>query len=237
MSGPVSCTLADGIATIALDDGKVNALSIATLRALHEAFDEAEREQAVVVLTGREGYFSAGFDLRVFGEGIEPTIEMLRLGATLTERMLLFPRPIVLASSGHAVAAGAFLLLAADVRIGVDGPFRVGLNEVEIGLTMPLFVIELARRRLHPARLDEAILNAAIYEPRAAVEVGYLDRVVDAGQLLASARETAERLLALNSHAYTASKQRLRGAAAERVREAIETELTPDGLAAAAAPS
>ncbi len=173
----------------------------------------------------------------MFGEGLEPTIEMLRLGATLTERMLLFPRPIVLASPGHAVAAGAFLLLAADVRLGVDGLFRIGLNEVEIGLTMPLFVIELASRRLHPARLDAAILNAAIYAPHEAVAVGYLDRVVDADQLAASARETAERLSKLNAHAYAASKRRLRGAAAERVREAIETELTPDGLAAGASPS
>jgi enoyl-CoA hydratase len=138
----------DGIATITMDDGKVNALSVSMLQALHGAFDRAQSEQVVVVLTGREGFFSAGFDLKVFAGGdVEQVLEMLNLGATLCERMLSFQRPVIVACNGHAVAAGSFLALSADVRIGVDGPFRLGLNEVKIGLTMPWFAIELARHR------------------------------------------------------------------------------------------
>ena len=103
---------------------------------------------------------------------------MLRLGATLAERILAFATPVVIASTGHAVAAGSFLLLAADLRIGVDGPFQIGLNEVKIGLTVPWFVIELARQRLHPAHFSRAVVNATIYGPHEALTAGFLDLVV-----------------------------------------------------------
>jgi enoyl-CoA hydratase len=149
MNDPVSYSLEGTIATVTMDDGKVNALSIATLTALHEALDQAERDGAVVLLSGRDGYLSAGFDLKVFAAGGDEVLEMLRLGATLYERMLSHPTPVVLACTGHAVAAGAFLTLAADARIGANGPFQIGMNEVRIGLTMPWFAIELARHRLH----------------------------------------------------------------------------------------
>ncbi len=113
------------IATITMDDGKVNAFSIDMLKAVHGAFDRAEEDGAVVVLSGREGYFSAGFDLKVFAGGDpDRVVEMLRLGATLAERVLSFATPVLVACSGHAVAAATFIALAADVRIGVDGPYR-----------------------------------------------------------------------------------------------------------------
>ncbi len=237
MSELVSYELEDRVATIAMDDGKVNAFSIAMLQALHEAFDRAERDEAVVVLTGREGYFSAGFDLRVFAGGeVEPVVEMLRLGATLAERIFGFPTPVLLASAGHTVAAGAFMLLAADVRIGVEGDFRVGLNEVQIGLTVPWFVIELARQRLHPGHFSRAVVNAATYSPAEAVEVGYFDRVVPAGELRAASLQEAARLAQLDRAAHAATKQRARADALAAIRRAIEVEMTVEGLGGAAAP-
>src|ERR1039458_710619 len=153
MSELATYELTGRIATITMDDGKVNAFSIPMLRATHTAFDQAERDRAVVVLTGRENYFSAGFDLNVFGGKRDQVLEMLTLGATLAERVLSFPTPVVVACSGHAFPAGAFLLLSADMRIGVDGPYRIGLNEVKIGLTVPLVAIELAGHRLPPGHL------------------------------------------------------------------------------------
>ena len=134
---------------------------------------------AVVVLTGRDGYFSAGFDLKVFSAGDpDRVVEMLRLGATLTERMLSFPTPVIVACSGHAIAAGSFVLLAADARIGVDGPFQIGLNEVKIGLTVPWFAIELARGRLTPAHFDRAVVTARCMTPSEGVVAGFLDQLV-----------------------------------------------------------
>jgi enoyl-CoA hydratase len=219
------------IATITMDDGKVNALSIAMLQAVHEALDQAERDEAVVVLTGRERYFSAGFDLKVFTSEPEQLLEMLTLGATLAERILSFPRPVVVACPGHAVAAGAFPLLSADVRIGVEGPFQIGLNEVRIGLTVPWFAIELARHRLHPAHFDRAVVNAAMYAPDVAILPGFLDRVVPAGELRSASLQAAAQLAELNSTAHAATKLRARADALAALRSAIETELTPENAA------
>jgi enoyl-CoA hydratase len=215
----------DRIASITLDDGKVNALSIAMLRELHAALDQAEADEAVVVLGGREGYLSAGFDLGVFRSEPERLPEMLRLGATLCERMLSFPTPVLVASTGHAIAAGSFLLLSADARIGVEGPFKIGLNEVRIGLTMPLFVIELARHRLAPAHFDRAVISAVMYEPAAAVTAGFLDRVVAPGDLREAAAAAAAELAGLNPEAHAATKLRARGGALTALRAAIEAEL------------
>ncbi len=225
------------IATITIDDGKVNALSVPMLRAVHAALDRAERDRAVVVLTGRERYFSAGFDLNVFAGGGDGVLEMVRLGATLAERVLAFPTPVVAACTGHAPAAGAFLLLAADVRIGADGPFSIGLNEVRIGLTVPWFAIELARHRLHPAHCDSTVVNAIMYGPHEALVAGFLDRVVPAGELPAASRDAAAALAQLDPAAHAATKLRARAAALQAVRAAIETELTAESRFAATAPA
>ena len=173
----------DTISTISMDDGKVNVFSIPMLRALHEAFDEAERDETVVLLTGRPGYFSAGFDLQVLAGPPEDVVTLLRLGATLAERILSFPAPVAVACTGHAFPAGAFLLMAADTRVGADGPFKLGLNEVRIGLTLPWFALVLARHRLTPAHFDHAAVTGAMFDPRAAREAGLLDAVVPPDEL------------------------------------------------------
>jgi enoyl-CoA hydratase len=229
MADLTTYALADGVATIALDDGKANALSIAMLKSIHADLDRAESDGAVVILTGRPGYFSAGFDLRVFREEPENIVEMLILGATLCERLLSFPRPVLVAAPGHAIAAGSFVALSADLRIIVDGPFKVGLNEVQIGLTMPLFVVELARSRLNPAHFHRAVVNAKMYEPATAVGAGFFDEAVPAEEFLLRVQEGAAELAGLNADAYSATKERARGATVEVVRAAIDSELRNPG--------
>jgi enoyl-CoA hydratase len=237
MSEPVRYELDGRIATITMDDGKVNAFSIPMLQAIHAAFDRAEQDGAVVLMTGRENYFSAGFDLKVFAGGeVDRVVEMLKLGATLAERILAFPTPVVVACSGHAVAAGSFPLLAADLRIGTQGPFRIGLNEVKIGLTVPWFAIELARQRLQPAAFSRAVVNATMYPPDDAVAAGFLDRTVEAGELHAAGLDGAAELAELNVAAHAATKLRARANALAAVRSAIETELSVEGLSGSSAP-
>jgi enoyl-CoA hydratase len=224
MSDLLTYSREDRVASITLDDGKVNAFSIPMLRELHAALDQAEADGAVVVLGGREGYLSAGFDLGVFREEPERLPEMLRLGATLCERLLSFPTPVLVACSGHAIAAGSFPLLAADARIGVEGPFKIGLNEVRIGLTMPLFVVELARYRLAPAHFDRAAVSAVMYEPEDAVDAGFLDRVAPPADLPEACAEVAAELTGLNPDAHAATKLRARGGALTALRAAIDAE-------------
>ena len=225
MTDLLTYELDDRVARVTLDDGKVNALSIPMLQEMHAALDQAESDGAIVALAGREGYLSAGFDLDVFRSEPERLPEMLRLGATLCERLLSFPTPVLVASSGHAIAAGSFLLLSADARIGVEGPFKIGLNEVRIGLTMPLFVIELARHRLSPAHFDRAVISAAMYEPADAVTAGFLDQVVAPADLPDATAATAAELASLNPDAHAATKLRARAAALTALHAAIEAEL------------
>jgi enoyl-CoA hydratase len=225
MADAVTYDVDGRIATIRMDDGKVNVFSIPLLRSLHEAFDEAERDGAVVVLAGREGYFSAGFDLKVLNAGGRPVVEILTLGATLAERILSFPTPVVVACTGHAYPAGAFLLLAADLRIGAEGAFRIGLNEVRIGMTVPLFAIEIARQRLLPAAFDRTVVSGVMSSPAEAVGAGFLDRVVAPDELAAASAEAARDLAGLDPVAHAATKRRARAGALTALRSAIETEL------------
>jgi enoyl-CoA hydratase len=215
----------DDISTISMDDGKVNVFSIPMLRALHEAFDEAERDGAVVLLAGRPGYFSAGFDLQVLAGPTEDVVTLLRLGATLAERILSFPAPVAVACTGHAFPAGAFLLMAADTRVGADGPFKLGLNEVKIGLTLPWFAVVLARHRLTPAHFDHAAVTGAMFDPRAAREAGLLDAVVPPDELDKAALTAAQELTAIDRRAHTATKLRVRQPVLDELRTSIEDEL------------
>ena len=223
----VTYDLEGSVATITMDDGKVNVFSTAMLRDVHGAFDQAARDRAVVVLTGRPGYFSAGFDLTAFSGPPHEVVEMLTLGATLAQRILAFPTPVVVACTGHAYPAGAFLLLAADRRIGVAGPFRIGLNEVKIGLTVPWFAIELARHRLHPAHFDRTVVTAAMYSPDDAVGPGFLDQVVAPDQLGPVSLEVARELAGLDPAAHQATKLRARRSVLDALRAAIDAELGP----------
>jgi len=219
MPALVTYALADGIATIAMDDGKANALSAAMLGELAAAFEHAERDDAIVVLTGRERTFSGGFDLRTEPAGWP---EMVTAGARLAERILAFPRPVVAACNGNAVAMGAFLLLACDVRIGAAGEARIGLNEVAIGLTVPRFGLALAEHRLARPQLDRCLLTGALLGPEEARAAGFLDRVVPPEQVEAEARAEAQALAGVDRAAHAATKLRLRERALAGVRAGIE---------------
>jgi enoyl-CoA hydratase len=218
----ISYQLEDSIATITMDDGKVNALSPSMLSALNAALDRAQADRAVVVLAGRTGVFSGGFDLAVLRAGGPDAAAMVRDGFEVAERLLSFPMPVVIACTGHAVAMGVFVVLSGDYRVGAAGPYRITANEVAIGLAMPQPAIEICRQRLAPAHFHRAILLAEVYSPEDAVAAGFLDRVVPAGELAAAARTTAARLKTLDMAAHATSKLRARGPALAALRVAIE---------------
>lgn len=225
MGERVSYDLEGSIATIVMDDGKVNALSHEMFGELNEAFDRAERDDAIVVLTGREGIFSAGFHLQTLTGGGDAALDLLLGGFELSYRMLSHPKPIVIACTGHAMAMGLFLMLSGDERIGVaGGDHKIVANEVAIGMTLPWTPIEICRIRLDPAHLQRALNLSATYTPDAAVDAGLLDRVVPADELAAIARSVAESMTDLNLAAHAATKLRTREEALQRVRAAIERD-------------
>lgn len=218
--------LDDTIAVVTLDDGKANAISHSLIEATHRHLDRAEQEAAAVLIVGRPGRFSAGFDLSVMTGSQEGVRDLVTAGAELLLRLYEFPLPTVAACTGHAVAAGALILLSVDQRVGADVDAKIGLTEVSIGMTLPIFGVELARQRLaSPREFERATLGAQLYDPSAAAEVGFLDRVVPAEHLHEKAVDDARSLAALDRAAYRATKVRARGPMIDYVRSTLEADL------------
>jgi enoyl-CoA hydratase len=226
----VTYQLEDSIATITMDDGKRNVLSLDMFAAIDAALDRARADRAVVLLAGREGTFSAGFDLRVLMAGGRDAYTLVRTGFELAERILAFPAPVVVTCTGHALAMGVFLLLSGDYRVGAEGPYRIGANEVAIGITMPFFGVEICRQRLAPAHFHRAVINAEIYGPEEAVAAGFLDRVVPASDVASVARAMAAQLTKLDLDVHAASKLRARDHALTAVRAAIAADAAAFGF-------
>lgn len=217
----VTCRVEDGIAYITMDDGKVNTMSLTMIEQLNHALDQAEAAKATVVLSGRPGVFSAGFDLTVMKAGGGAAVRMLNGGFTLAARLLAFPYPVVVACTGHALAMGVFLLLAADYRIGIDGAFKIGANEVAIGLNIPHSAAVICRQRLAPSYFNRAVILAEIFNPADALVGGFLDQLTTAEQLADVATHTAQRLGKLNIPAFQASKRRAREPALLDISDAL----------------
>ena len=224
MGNLVAYTLDDGFATLTLTNGKVNAVSHEVIAEFNTALDQAEQDGAVVIITGQPGILSGGYDLKVMMKGPQHAIDLVAAGSTLARRMLAHPQPIIVACSGHAVAKGAFLLLSADYRIGVEGAFSIGLNEVQIGMTMHHVGILLARDRLSNAAFQRSVISAEMFTPAAAVDAGFLDRVVAPEQLLSAAMEVAQRLKKLNMGAHKGTKRKARKALLDALDAAIEVD-------------
>lgn len=221
MAALASYNLSNGIATITLDDGKANVMSPAMLAELNTALDHAEKDKAAVLLTGRKGVFSGGFDLKILTAGGSTSYDMLITGFRTAERLLSFNAPVVVACNGHALAMGVFLVVAADYVVAADGPYKIGANEVAIGLTMPKSVSEICRNRLVPAHFNRAMIQSEIYTPADAV---IADRVVAEADLECESQAVAARLAKLNRPAYAATKHRIRTPALQAVRAGIETD-------------
>ena len=239
MSHRVTCRLEDGVAHLVMDDGKANVMSIGMLKELGEALDRAEAAQAIVVLrSARSGVFSAGFDLNVLrAQDRQQSLDMIRSGAELALRLLAHPFPTIGIMAGHAFPMGAFLLLACDLRLGVRGPYRMGLNEVAIGISPPRFAIELARSRMHPAWLSRTVTLGEMFGPEEGVQGGLLDRIVSEEDLEATLNTALGAIRSLHMPSHATAKRRLRQPVIAAMRAAIDDDLRPEGYAIAATPA
>lgn len=225
MNDLVHYRLENGVAIVQIRNGKVNALSPQVIEALNGALDRAEADKAVTVLTGQPGILSGGYDLKVMTSSPASALQLVASGSALTRRMLAHPLPLIVACSGHAIAKGAFLLLACDYRIAAGGDFRIGLNEVQIGMTMHQAGIVLARDRLTPAAFQRAVINAEIFAPEAACQAGFVDLVVPEHQLMEHAMEVAGQFRQLNMRAHRQTKRRVRQTLLDELEQAIQADL------------
>jgi enoyl-CoA hydratase len=219
--------LEGSVAVITMDDGKANAISHEMADQLDAAVNRATTDGArAVVIAGRPGRFCAGFDLPTMQASPESARDLLRVGAEFALRLYTFDAPVLLAVTGHALAMGAILLMSTDVRIGAAGSFKIGLNEVGIGMPVPRFATALADDRLSRRHLDAAVNLATVYDPNGAVDAGYLDEVVDPDAVITTTIERAT-VLAEGLHAvpFALTRENRRGAVAARIRAGLAADV------------
>lgn len=223
MTDFASCSISDGIATITLDDGKANAFSFDMMVAINNAMDEAEAGADVIIITGREGVMCAGFDLKVMQNDADKVPEMVGNGGKLLVRIFSCKKPVIIASTGHGIAAGGLLMLSADYRIGVDSESRYGLNESAIGMVLPPFGHDLAVFKINNKYLDRCFAGAELIDPETAVEASFLDEVVASDKLMHRALEKAAEMQKLDGRAFAGNKKLVRGAITEKMTTDLES--------------
>ena len=221
----VHYSLQGRVATIRIDDGKRNALSPQVLREIYQAFDQAESDRAIVIITGRESVFSAGFDLNVMKRGGMSALRMLHAGYALPARVLAYPYPVIVACNGHSLAMGVFLMLSADYVVGSRGDFKIAANEVAIGMTMPRVAAAMLRHRLNPAAFQRAVTLSEYFDVDSALSAGFFDALVDPAELTSYAEACAEKFAALDERAHTASKRKIRAALIRKIRFSIPLDM------------
>ena len=215
----------DEISIIRMDDGKANAMGSEMIAEVNEALDRAEEESRAVLITGRPGLLSGGFDLNVIRSGDAASIQsMINAGTKLLMRIYGFPKPIVMATGGHGVALGGFLLLAADYRLGVVGDYKIGLNEVAIGMTLPPFALMLAKSRIANQYLTNAAITANLYDPEGAVQAGFLDEVSDPEELMPRSIQKTQALAQLDPSAFERTKNDFRRADIQHILAGLKSQ-------------
>lgn len=223
---PISLSISEDIATIALDDGRANAINPSWMERFLEVFGEAEAGAKAIVIAGREGVFSGGFDLKWLPTaGAEGVAQLLDTASELCCRVYGSPRPVVAACTGHAIAMGLFLLLCCDTRIGAEGEFKFGANETMNGMNLPVFATVLSRDRLEETELTRLVIQSYMYGPAEAVQFGALDRVVEPNKVLGEAQKIAALLAQLPGNSYSHNKLALRLGSLDRIRAAIGSYL------------
>jgi len=224
LSDLITTQIDNNVATITIKNGKVNAISHQVIDEINQALDEAEQQKAVVVLSGQAGIFSGGYDLSVMRESMDSAMALVEKGSRLSRRLLSFPYPVLAACTGHAVAKGAFLLLSADYRIGLEGDFKIGLNEVAIGMSMHHAGIEIARGRLAPVFFNRSVILAEMLSPQDAVKAGFLDNVVSEEIFAATVETIAKAMTKLDMRAHHETKLKARAELLDILDKSIELD-------------
>lgn len=227
MASEVLQYVVDGaVATIVHDDDRANTLRTDVFESYFEFLDRAEADSSIgaVVLRGRDNFFSAGMDLDWM-----KTIDRDALGtigpdmARLAHRLFIFPKPVIAAVTGHAIAGGAVIVLACDRSIGVEGEYKIGLNEVDIGIPFGGFAMKLAQAHLVPSAFGAGLLHGETYRPARALEIGYLDEIAPAAEFEARVRSVAQRAAGLSPFAYQLTKQAMRAELAAEIDEQVQS--------------
>ena len=215
-------TSEDDLSIITLDDGKANVFSPKMIQDVNECLDKVPTESGALIITGRKGMFSAGFDLKIISAGdMQATMDMSLSGFKLLSRLFSFPRPILAACSGHGIALGTFLLCCCDYRVGVKGDYMIGANEMRTNMVIPIPILELINHRISSSHKYRAILGAEMYSIENGIDAGLIDEVVDPENLMETAKLKAKDLATMGHPSYTLTKELLIREPLQKINDAI----------------
>lgn len=224
----VHLSTSDGLAEVRLERGKVNALNEEVVDELAACFGRLASEPAVrsIVLTGTGKFFSFGFDIPGFlGHSKDAFLAYLRKFAALYRDVFAYPKPVVAALNGHAVAGGCMLALACDDRLMAAGKGKIALNEIAFGSSLFAGSVELLRHCAGGRNAERVACSGAMFAPEDALALGLVDRVVPEAELLAAARDVARTHGAKDPAAFRSVKMLLRGPVLEDMARREEVSL------------
>ena len=232
MADPIATLSKEGdISIIKLDDGKANAFSYDMLSQVNELLAKVPRDSGALVITGREGLFSGGFDLKTLATGdMEKITKMVQLGYNLLLELFSFDRPIVAAVSGHSIALGLFVTCSADYRIAIDGKYVCQANEVRNNMDIPTQIMEILKARVNKKYFYPAVYHSDAYSVQESIEVGFIDEVVSEDQFMERAMEKAKELATLPHPFYANTKKTAQEDVRQKIADAIEKYENLTGL-------
>jgi enoyl-CoA hydratase len=209
------------VSVIRIEHGKVQAMDLELMTAFSETLDELRSiKPGAVIITGTGTAFSAGVDLpRVLEGGVDYVKKFIPALCDSVQKLFAFPRPVIAAINGHAIAGGCILVCACDYRILAEGSARMGVPELLVGVAFPPIVLEVLRFSLPNAHLQELIYLAQTYTVDKALSLGLVDEIVKPENLLERAREVAERFASAPMSAFESSKRQLRQPYIERAAQ------------------
>ena len=211
------------ISIIKLDDGKANAFSYDMLSQVNDLLKKVPRDSGALVITGREGLFSGGFDLKTLATGdMEKITKMVQLGYRLLLELFSFDRPIVAAVSGHSIALGLFVTCSADYRIAIDGKYVCQANEVRNNMDIPTQIMEIIKARVNKKYFYSAVYHSDAYSVQDSIEVGYIDEVVSEDQFMKRVMEKAKELATLPHPFYANTKKTAQDDVRQKIADAID---------------
>jgi len=212
----------EDISIITLDDGKANVFSSEMSQQVNDCLDQVETEKGCLIITGKEGMFSAGLDLKTIQSGdMEKILDMSSSAFKLLARIFSFPRPVIAACSGHGIALGTFLICCCDYRIGIKGDFMLGANEMRTNMVIPTPILELIKFRVNNSHKYRAVLGAEMYTLEKAKEAGLMDDVVNPEDLMQAAMEKAKDLATMGHPSYTLTKELFIAEPMSKINEAM----------------
>ena len=224
MSEKIATLKKDGnISIITLDDGKANVFSAKMSTQVNDCLDEVPTDEGALIISGRQGIFSGGLDLKTIQSGdMELIKDMSEKAFLLLARLFSFPRPVVAACSGHGIALGTFLLCCCDYRIGIKGEYKIGANEMLTNMVIPTPILELIKFRISQPYKYRSILGAEMFCMEGAKDAGIIDEVVEEQSLEDASLEKAKYLATMGHPSYSMTKELLIAEPMQKINDAIK---------------